>query len=108
MRDPNKSDWTEELEPKLSDISILGWCLVAIRAVLMLSIISVGIVFLFIARGVERPFVGPRRPISGLVVNWVCRIGTRAIGLRMSVRGTPMMHPGAVVATTARCGISAF
>ena len=98
MQDPNTSDWTEELEPKLSDISILGWCLVAIRAVLMLSIILIGIVFLFIARGLERPFVGPRRPISGQVVNWVCRIGARAIGLRMSVRGTPMPHPGAVVA----------
>ena len=78
MRDPNTSDWTEELEPKLSDISILGWCLVAIRAVLMLSIILIGIVFLFIARGLERPFVGPRRPISGQVVKWVCRIGARA------------------------------
>lgn len=59
MHDPNTPDWTEELEPKLSDISILGWCLVAIRAVLMLSIILVGIVFLFIARGVERPLLGP-------------------------------------------------
>jgi len=98
MHDPNTPDWTEELEPKLSDISILGWCLVAIRAVLMLLIILVGIVFLFIARGVERPFVGPRRPISGQVVNCVCRIGARAIGLRMSARGTPMTHPGAVVA----------
>ena len=62
MRDPNTSDWTEELEPKLSDISILGWCLVAIRAVLMLSIISVGIVFLFIARGWNAPLLGPVVP----------------------------------------------
>lgn len=98
MHDPNTSDWTAELEPKLSDISIFGWCLVVVRAILMVTIIAVGIVFLFITRGLERPFVGPRRPISGQVVNLVCRIGARAIGLRMSVRGTPMPHPGAVVA----------
>jgi 1-acyl-sn-glycerol-3-phosphate acyltransferase len=55
-------------------------------------------VLLFIARGLERPLVGLCRPISGQVVNWVCRIGARAIGLRMSVRGTPMTNPGAVVA----------
>ena len=98
MHDPNTSDWTEELEPKLCDISTLGWCLVVVRAALMVTIILIGIVLLFIARGLERPFVGPKRPISGQVVNWVCRIGARAIGLRMSVRGTPMTHPGAVVA----------
>ena len=98
MHDPNTSDWTKELEPKLSDISIFGWCLVVIRAVLMLLIILVGIVLLFIARGLERPLVGLCRPVSGQVVNWVCRIGARAIGLRMSVRGTPMTNPGAVVA----------
>ena len=98
MHDPNTSDWTKELEPKLSDISIFGWCIVVIRAVLMLLIILVGIVLLFIARGLERPLVGLCRPVSGQVVNWVCRIGALAIGLRMSVRGTPMTNPGAVVA----------
>jgi len=66
--------------------------------VLMLLIILVGIVLLFIARGLERPLVGLCRPVSGQVVTWVCRIGARAIGLRMSVRGTPMTNPGAVVA----------
>jgi 1-acyl-sn-glycerol-3-phosphate acyltransferase len=98
MHDPNTPDWTEELEPKLSDISILGWCLVVIRALLMLLIILVGIVLLLIARGLERPLVGPVRPVSGQVVTWICRFGARAIGLRMSVSGTPMTHPGAVVA----------
>ncbi|MFZ8879899.1 MAG: lysophospholipid acyltransferase family protein [Paracoccaceae bacterium] len=98
MHDPNTSDWTKELEPKLSDISIFGWCIVVIRAVLMLLIILVGIVLLFIARGLERPLVGLCRPVSGQVVNWVCRIGALAIGLRMSVRGTPMTNPGAIVA----------
>ena len=98
MHDPNTSDWTKELEPKLSDISIFGWCIVVIRAVLMLLIILVGIVLLFIARGLERPLVGLCRPVSGKVVNWVCRIGALAIGLRMSVRGTPMTNPGAIVA----------
>jgi len=98
MHDPNTSDWTKELEPKLSDISIFGWCIVVIRAVLMLLIILVGIVLLFIARGLERPLVGLCRPVSGQVVNWVCRIGALAIGLRMSVCGTPMTNPGAIVA----------
>ena len=98
MHDPNTSDWTKELEPKLSDISIFGWCIVVIRAVLMLLIILVGIVLLFIARGLERPLVGLCRPVSGKVVNWVCRIGALAIGLRMSVCGTPMTNPGAIVA----------
>ena len=97
MHDPNTSDWTEELEPKLSDISILGWCLVAIRAVLMLSIILVGIVFLFIAwDGTPLCWAPPSNQWTGGELglsHW-----RRAIGLRMSVRGTPMSHPGAVVA----------
>lgn len=99
MHEPNSpSDWTDELEPKLSDISNIGWLLVGARALLITMIVAFGVVFLFVARSFETLFVGQRRPLSGRIVNWVCRIGARAMGLRISLRGTPMAHPGAVVA----------
>ena len=56
------------------------------------------LVLLMVLRLVERPLFGLQRPVTPFVTQFVCRAAFRVLGMRLSVRGQPMRHPGAVVA----------
>lgn len=71
---------------------------VLLRGVGCLAVLAAGVLTLLLLRLVERPFAGPRRPLTGPLVQGVCRACLAIIGLRWQRVGVPMRGPGAVVA----------
>ncbi len=57
-----------------------------------------GLAVLLIVRLVEAPLCGPNRPVTPRITQWVCRQALRLMRLPLTVHGTPMTRPGAVVA----------
>ncbi|WP_113911236.1 lysophospholipid acyltransferase family protein [Roseovarius dicentrarchi] len=74
---------------------------IALRIVLLLVVLAVLLPLLLLVRAVERPLAGLRRPVSGYVVQGFFRACLAIAGLRLTVIGTPMAQPGAVVANHA-------
>ncbi len=72
-----------------------------LRAALLAMVVAVMLPLLLLVRAVERPFAGLRRPVSGHVVQGFFRACLGIAGLRLTLRGTPMTQPGAVVANHA-------
>lgn len=75
-----------------------GWLRVALRGGGILGILLAGVLLLLLLRAVEKPLVGLRRPLSGPLVQGVCRAGLAVMGIRWRREGAPMRGPGAVVA----------
>ncbi|HEY9039764.1 MAG TPA: lysophospholipid acyltransferase family protein [Roseovarius sp.] len=88
-------------EPELPAPSGVERVRIALRTVLLLSVVAVLLPLLLLVRAVERPLVGLRRPLSGYIVQGFFRVCTAIAGLRLTVRGAPMTQPGAVVANHA-------
>jgi lyso-ornithine lipid O-acyltransferase len=57
-----------------------------------------GLALHLLVRLVERPLFGLDRPWTPHITRIVCRMSLRIIGLRLTVRGTPMQEHGAMVA----------
>ncbi|MFV0411516.1 MAG: lysophospholipid acyltransferase family protein [Paracoccus sp. (in: a-proteobacteria)] len=68
------------------------------RGIPVLLILLLGVIVLVLLRLIERLITGPRRPLSGPLVQGVCRGVLWSIGLRWKRFGDPMRGPGAVVA----------
>lgn len=68
------------------------------RGVPIILLICVCMVLMLLTRGVERLVVGPRRPWSSVFPRFVSRTALRLLGMRLTVRGTPMKQHGVVVA----------
>jgi len=64
-------------------------------------LIGAGLLVLVLLRVVERPLAGLRRPVSGHVNRLVSRAVLVVLGLRVTVRGTPLRRRGALVANHA-------
>lgn len=75
-----------------------GWARLALRALALLCVVAVLLPLLVLLRMIERPLVGLRRPVSGWIVQAFFGICSRLVGLRLTLRGTPLKAPGAVVA----------
>lgn len=86
----------EELAPPAP--GPLGWVLVVLRGLGLVSVLLSGVICLLILRALEFPFSGPRRPLTGPWVVLICRICLRIVGLRWRREGVPMQGAGAVVA----------
>ncbi len=76
----------------------LGWALAVLRGLAIVAILLFGVICLLLLRALEFPFAGPRRPLTGPWVVWICRACLRVIGLHWRREGAPMQGPGAVVA----------
>lgn len=76
----------------------LGWLRVALRGSLVLAILLAGVLVLLLLRAVEKPLVGLRRPVSGPLVQGVCRACLAVLGIGWRREGAPMRGPGAIVA----------
>jgi 1-acyl-sn-glycerol-3-phosphate acyltransferase len=74
-----------------------GYALALLRGVTLGVVTYGGLVVLVLVRLVERPLSGSGRPLSPHVTRAVCRADLAIMGLRYSIRGTPMRHRGAVV-----------
>ncbi|WP_134681616.1 lysophospholipid acyltransferase family protein [Paracoccus ravus] len=79
----------------------LGWVLVGTRGLGIISVLLTGVVLILPLRGAERLLTGPRRPLSGRLVQGVCRASLWIMGLKWKREGRAMRGPGAVVANHA-------
>lgn len=80
---------------------VAGWLRFALRGGVLGAVTYSGLVLLLILRCIERPLFGLDRPWTPYITKTVCRAALRIIGLKLSVRGTPMENRGAMVANHA-------
>lgn len=80
---------------------VAGWLRFALRGGVLGAVTYSGLVLLLILRCIERPLFGLDRPWTPYITKAVCRAALHIIGLKLSVRGTPMENRGAMVANHA-------
>jgi 1-acyl-sn-glycerol-3-phosphate acyltransferase len=91
--------WTgEDIPVPPLRISALGWGLVVLRGLALMGLVFGGLVVLLGLRLVEAPLHGAHRPWTPFITQIVCRNAFRILGMGYASSGTPMAHPGAVVA----------
>lgn len=99
MMEPSRSaTWFGAEPPRPPRPDAIGWLLVAIRGFLILTILALGVLLILPLRLIELIFAGPRRPVTGLWVQGVCRLCLAVMGIRLKRHGRPMSGPGAIVA----------
>ena len=91
-------DWTPPPEPVLPKPGLAGVVLIILRLIPMAVLVFGGLLFLLLVRLIERPLFGIRRPVTPSITVFVCRNALRIMGLTYHREGTPMRHPGAIVA----------
>lgn len=94
------SDWKSE-SMVFPAIGPMGWLRIIWRGGLLGFVTYGGLVLLLILRLIEAPLFGLRRPWTPSITVAVCRAAFPILGLRHSVRGTPMRRDGAMVANHA-------
>lgn len=90
--------WQSAEPPKHPPIRWRDWPRIALRAGLLILLVTVGLVVLLLIRVIERPLWGLSRPVTPYLTQIVCRIALRVIGLSVHLTGKPMIEHGAVVA----------
>lgn len=74
------------------------WVRIVARG-LPLGIVTFGCLgLLLLVRVIERPIFGLHRPVTPYITQFVCRTAFLLMGIKHSVRGTPLRAPGAIVA----------
>lgn len=76
----------------------VGWLRVLYRGLGAGLILLGGVVLLLLLRLPEKALAGARRPVTGPLVQYVCRGCLLVIGIRWRRQGTPMRGHGAAVA----------
>ena len=90
--------WEGEGWPVYPRITPLGWVRVVVRACLLVLLVFGGLLILLAVRLIERPSCGLNRPATPYITQFVCRTAFRILGIKHTVKGTPMEERGAVVA----------
>ncbi|MEM7733026.1 MAG: lysophospholipid acyltransferase family protein [Pseudomonadota bacterium] len=90
--------WSPKDVPPEVKITPIGWALVVLRGVPLVLVLLTGVVMMGVLRVVERPFHGMARPWTPGITVVVCRICLAILGLKRSVEGHIMGHPGGLVA----------
>ena len=93
--------WGLDVAPPKVGITWAGRVLGLARGVVLLFLLLTGLIVLVPLRGLERLAFGLRRPFSPAVVQIVCQIALRVVGLRLRVRGQALRGRGAIVANHA-------
>ena len=90
-------DW-RQVPIKAAPMGPIGWALVVLRGGI-LGLVTYGcLAVLLLGRLVERPLFGSERPFTPYITQFVCRAAFVILRLPLTVRGTPMVQKGAVVA----------
>ena len=89
--------WEDAPPPPLR-ITPLGWLRVLWRGTLIGGLTYGGLMVLLLVRLLEWPLFGQSRPVTPQITRLVCRTALRLMRLPLTVRGTPMTRPGAIVA----------
>lgn len=90
--------WKSDEAPDPVDISILGWVRVLVRGGILGTLVFGCLGLLLVARLIERPIYGLRRPFTPFIVQFVCRNAFRVLGMGFVSRGELMHDHGGVVA----------
>ncbi len=99
MSEGTRATWRDEVpQPPIPRPGPLGWALVALRGLGIVTVLLLGVILILPLRFAERLLTGPRRPVTGPWVQGVCRICLWIMGLTWRREGVPMRGPGAVVA----------
>ena len=94
----NNISWNSDTPPESVTISGWGWLRVGLRGLLLAILVFGGLLLLLLARLVERPLCGARRPATPWLTLLVCRTAFRVMGIRFTSSGRPMTGPGIIVA----------
>lgn len=94
------SDWLTAPMP-LPRPGPLGWLRIVLRGGALALVVFGGLAILLLLRLAEHPLCGLRRPVTPFLTQAVCRVACALLGLRLSVRGVPLVGPGALVANHA-------
>ena len=90
-------DW-RDVPIKAAPKGPIGWALVVLRGGILGLVTYSCLVLLLLGRLIERPLFGPARPFTPYITQFVCRAAFVILRLPLTVRGTPMVQKGAVVA----------
>ncbi|MEM8576894.1 MAG: lysophospholipid acyltransferase family protein [Pseudomonadota bacterium] len=90
--------WDGGAPPAEVRIGPAGWLRIAVRALLIITVILCGLVALLTLQGAERLRGLRDRRYSSWVTVFVCRAALRLMGLGVVRRGTPMQGRGGMVA----------
>ncbi len=93
--------WRSADQPQLPPVTAAGWCLVALRGVLLAAVIGSGLLLMLVLRLIERPLSGASRPVTPHLTRIVCRLSLLIMGIGYVRRGVPMRGTGACVANHA-------
>lgn len=84
--------------PEDKKIGLMGWLRVALRGLVLGTLVFGCLGILLLVRLVEKPVHGVHRPWTPWITQFVCRNAFRILGIPFSARGTLMKERGAVVA----------
>lgn len=90
--------WDSDSAPDPVVIGAAGWLRVALRGLVLGTLVFGGLALLLLVRLIERPLCGLHRPVTPHITQVVCRNAFRVLGMGFSTSGTLMTQPGAVVA----------
>ncbi len=90
--------WTSEDDPVPVPLGVGGWMRAGLRGIVFGGLTSGCLLLLLLVRLVERPLNGAHRPWTPHITVFVCRSAFRIFGMGYVAHGSPMPHPGAMVA----------
>ncbi|MFN4058656.1 MAG: lysophospholipid acyltransferase family protein [Roseinatronobacter sp.] len=90
--------WGLEIDPPPPRFTLLGRGIGLLRGLALLVLLVLGLCALVLARGAEIMLRAQSRPLAGRVVQYVCRMALRVLGLRLRVQGQALRGRGAIVA----------
>ncbi|ATG46392.1 1-acyl-sn-glycerol-3-phosphate acyltransferase [Celeribacter ethanolicus] len=95
---PNGPLWESRIPPSPPNPVTWGTWRAIRRGVPIVLMILICMMLMLATRAVEAVLVGKRRPWSSVFPRFVSRNALRLMGMRLTVKGQPMAHHGAVVA----------
>lgn len=93
--------WDGANYPAERRLGVGDWARVALRGTVLGAITFGCLALLMLARLIERPLFGLRRPVTPYITQAVCISAFVILGLRREVKGAPMPAHGAIVANHA-------
>ncbi len=92
---------SDDLPDPPAPLTARDWLRVLRRGVPLVLVLFGGLGLLLLARLVERPLFGLRRPWTPWITQFVCLSALFLLGITRHVRGTPSNGPGAIVSNHA-------
>lgn len=93
-----RTGWDDGLRPEPVRITPLGWLLVPLRMLLLVTVLLSGLGLMLLLRLIEKPLFGLKRPVTPWITEAVSSLALMILGVRLRVSGRPLRGGGALVA----------